>query len=367
MGIKFEFLKAGYGDSILISTDEGTNILIDGGLVPTKDEIVTKVNKLKKKDELDLVVLTHIDNDHICGLIALIKEKNNIKINKLWFNSANLKVSKESSEKAGGQAIYFENLIEKQDIAYYNDISLEEEDKTYNINEIKLELLSPMKKDVEKLNKEWISEEEKLCNGHKVEEKNSKLGFDTRKIEELEKTFLTELQKLEEKETTQRDTPENQSSIAFILKYKKEKFLFLADANIGVINESLNRLGYSKKTPLKVKFVKLSHHGSKNNINQEFLDLVETEDYVILTNGQKFQHPDKETLSLIIMRYFRKNKKLNLFFNYKDFFQKKFMDNENELDLIMLSERDIDNKFSKIEKNYNFTAKYKSVMEYPFV
>jgi len=365
MGIKFEFLEAGYGDSILISTDDGTNILIDGGLVPTYKVIKKRVNKLKKKNELDLVVLTHIDNDHICGLISLIREKNKIKINKLWFNSANLKVSKESSEKAGGQAIHFEKLIKNNGIIYSNNIYLENKNKSYCINkDIELKLLSPIKEDVKELNKNWKNEDEVHCNGIKVE-KNSQLSIDTREIEKVEQDFSIELKDLENKEITQNDTPENQSSIAFILKYQDKEFLFLADANIGIINQSLRRLGYSKNNPLKVEFVKLSHHGSKNNINHEFLKLVDTEKYITLTNGNKFKHPSKETLSLIIMKHHFANKSLSLYFNYKDFFKKKFMDGEDENDVaIMWSERRIDTKFSEIEKKYNFKAIYNSIMEY---
>jgi len=360
MGIKFEFLEAGYGDCILISTDEGTNILIDGGLVPTAEIIKDKVKDLKKKNELDLVILTHIDNDHICGLIALLREKNKIKINKLWFNSANLKISKETSEKAGGQAIHFEKLIDNKKIDYSNNIYLEnDKSKSYFINEIELKLLSPKVEDVEELNKKWKNIDETDCRGKKME-KNSQLCTDTREIEEVEQIFSNELNN----DLIQKDTLENQSSIAFILKYKDKEFLFLADANIGVINSSLNTIGYSKDNPLKVEFVKLSHHGSKNNINHKFLDLVETEKYITLTNCKKFQHPDKETLSLIIMKHFRKKKNLTLFFNYKSFFKKKFMDGEKKSEVILWSEREIDEKFSIIEKKFNFKAIYKSIMEY---
>ena len=359
MGIKFEFLEAGYGDSILISTDDGTNILIDGGLVPTYKVIKKRVNKLKKKNELDLVVLTHIDNDHICGLISLIREKNKIKINKLWFNSANLKVSKESSEKAGGQAIYFEKLIKDNNISYSNDIYLEHNSKSYNINEIELNLLSPMLEDVEELNKNWVDKDATDCSGRK-KEKKAQLTIDTRKMEEVEHDFSMELHN----GMTQNNTLENESSIAFILKYQEKKFLFLADANIDIINQNLKRLGYSKNNPLKIEFVKLSHHGSQNNINHEFLELVDTEKYMTLTNGKKFKHPSKETLSLIIMKHYHAKKPLFLYFNYKDFFKKKFMDGENRLKVMLWIGNKIDTKFSEIEKKYNFKAIYRPVIEY---
>ncbi|HHH72936.1 MAG TPA: Zn-dependent hydrolase, partial [Sulfuricurvum sp.] len=92
------------------------------------------------------------------------------------------------------------------------------------------------------------------------------------------------------------ETEKNASSIAFILKYKKEKnFLFLADADINIINHSLKKLDVEL---LNFEFVKLSHHGSfKNNINKEFLQLINTDKYIILTDGQHkgYRHPHKET------------------------------------------------------------------------
>lgn len=48
MGIRFEFLKAGNGDCILISTSNGTNILIDGGLTDTYREIKKHLREMKK-------------------------------------------------------------------------------------------------------------------------------------------------------------------------------------------------------------------------------------------------------------------------------------------------------------------------------
>jgi len=86
MGIRFEFLRAGKGDCILISIDEGTytekNILIDGGVSKTYDNsthgIGTLKSKLRRIKSLDLVVLTHIDDDHICGLIQLLKDDEHV-------------------------------------------------------------------------------------------------------------------------------------------------------------------------------------------------------------------------------------------------------------------------------------------------
>ena len=76
--------------------------------------------------------------------------------------------------------------------------------------------------------------------------------------------------------------------------------MFLGDAHIDLIVESIKELGYSSENRLKLEFVKLSHHGSSKNLNSEFLDLIESQKFVISTNGGRHKHPNKETLSKIV-------------------------------------------------------------------
>ena len=321
MGIKFEFLKAGNGDCILISTSEGTNILIDGGLTSTYDDIKTK---LRTKKTLDLVVLTHVDNDHICGLIALLRksEENRKKINTLWFNSfESIYVDDESTDNIGAsQGILFEKLIQKyKHILHKGDIYLRDskEMNIYSIKQdIKLILLSPLKCDLEKFKIDWQEDKEKMkakfCNGRRSENISSSYKDTDSSIN-------------------------NRTSIAFIFKYREDNYLFLGDAHIDVINDSLQELGYSKTNRLKLKFVKLSHHGSEKNINRTFLDLIDCQQFVILTNGTKFNHPSKCTLELIYK--YQDEKEIEFLFNYEDYYREK------------LSTED--------EKKYNFKAKYR--------
>lgn len=70
-------IDVGQGDSILVQTPNGKNMLIDGG---TKGSGTKVVNFLKSKgvSSLDVVVATHPDADHIGGLIAVL---NSFKVN----------------------------------------------------------------------------------------------------------------------------------------------------------------------------------------------------------------------------------------------------------------------------------------------
>ncbi|HBJ01836.1 MAG TPA: hypothetical protein DDY89_15420, partial [Lysinibacillus sp.] len=69
--MKVHFIDVGQGDSILIQSHDGKNILVDGG---PKSAGKTVVSYLKTKGikKLDYVVATHPDADHVGGLIAVL-------------------------------------------------------------------------------------------------------------------------------------------------------------------------------------------------------------------------------------------------------------------------------------------------------
>lgn len=328
MGIRFEFFEAGCGDSILVSTSGGTHILIDGGISSTyEDEISYQLSEL---DKLDLVVVTHIDNDHICGVMELLNDQyNRLKIKKLWFNMASEELTfmaNHNNEIGQGQGDLFTHFINQYKIPHKNNIYLDEHEAN-NIFlialDIELILLSPNKEHLDNLRNMWKNNDVlRDCNGRKVEIGGGQRSIDRRDIKVLFDNENKIKFGIETSET-------NKSSIAFIVKYKDKNFLFLGDADIRVINERLQQLGYSKKNKLNVEFVKLSHHGSKKNINREFLDLIKTNTFVTLTNGtypsrSKYKHPDKETYALILNHEDRAEH-INLYFNYNQPIDKKFV------------------------------------------
>lgn len=85
-----DFLAVGdktSGDAIFIRTIDPINgeiiNLVDGGYSGTADNIKLFMEKWYKRKEIDNMILTHGDNDHISGLIKIIEE-NKIKVKNLW-------------------------------------------------------------------------------------------------------------------------------------------------------------------------------------------------------------------------------------------------------------------------------------------
>src|SRR5690606_14407471 len=95
-----KFLQALNGDSIFISfleNDIPRNILIDGGIGNTyintsniKGDLHKVIDRIRNDEQfIDLLILTHFDDDHIGGILRWLnkdKEASNL-IRKVWFNS----------------------------------------------------------------------------------------------------------------------------------------------------------------------------------------------------------------------------------------------------------------------------------------
>ena len=67
-------------------------VIIDGGLTDTATALRQRIDKARRErgvDTLDieLLVVTHIDNDHILGIIDLLKEETpGLRVKDIWFN-----------------------------------------------------------------------------------------------------------------------------------------------------------------------------------------------------------------------------------------------------------------------------------------
>ncbi len=70
--LEVDFLDVGQGDAILIKTPAGQNILIDGG--PDKSVVKQLGKNLSFWDkQIDMVILTHGHDDHVTGLVDVLK------------------------------------------------------------------------------------------------------------------------------------------------------------------------------------------------------------------------------------------------------------------------------------------------------
>lgn len=201
-------------------------------------------------------------------------------------------------------------------------VCVEQQSKVALTSDTSIYLLSPNKQKLEKLKKLWSDELKRY--GANFNIGNSQLyddafemllSWEKEKAKVALKQISTTKETLEELLKTpfnEDDTATNGSSIAFVLQVQNKKMLFLADAHPGLIVHSLNEL--QKEGTIIFDLIKVAHHGSYGNISRELLNKIDSERYLISTNGQKNNHPDKETIAHIVTR--RADFHRKLYFNY---------------------------------------------------
>ena len=323
---RIEMLPAGHGDALWIEYGnelETNRILIDGGTVSTYPHLLQRVEQVPGNERyFELVVLTHVDADHIEGLLRLFAD-NPIpcKPDRVLFNgwrqmepahgllgplqgeflSALLAVRARDAWKAEGPPLVV------PDDGPLPVINLR--------GGMKLTLLSPSWPKLKAMADEWRKTIDKA--GFKPGDLDAAWAILAGKKKFLpEEGLLGATPELDEKlrEGFRPDHAKaNGSSLAFLAEYGGKSALLLGDAHPDVIHDSLRRLCQERnQEKLAVDVVKLSHHGSKNNTSPEMLEGLDCSRYLVSTNGSHFDHPDE----ICMQRVIQFGKPGELVFNY---------------------------------------------------
>jgi hypothetical protein len=330
-----EMLPARHGDCLWIEYGEPTyvrRILIDGGPVSTFPFIEQRIAQVPMGERsLELVVLTHVDADHVEGLVRFFASNPvPLVVKRVWFNGWR------QMEQAHGllgamQGEFLSALLVRRTPAAWD-----QDAKPWVVPDagplpttpldgrLTLTLLSPTVKKLDQMRAEWKSVMEKAGI------KPGDLDAAWKKLGEQKKFLPTDgllgngpnLDELLEKLFLQDKAKPNGSSIAMLAEYGGKSILLLADAHPDAVASGIRRLCAARGIPrLRVEAVKVAHHGSKNNTSEELLGLIESPIYLVSTNGDQFQHPDEECIARII-RYGKPEK---LYFNYETQFTKPWL------------------------------------------
>ncbi len=243
---------------------------------------------------INMVIVTHIDRDHIGGIIKVLQDEDHLKnIKYLLFNEpeqCNLFYApNDSAEVNAEDGNSLLNILKKNtNLQYIKSIHNLNSQLENTLSDIipntKIKILSPSPEGLSDLLSLWDRDEFKKENNVCAEVMNSITG-DVTALADMKYELDSKIP--------------NKSSIALLLTHNNKNFLLLGDAHITEINKSLIKMG-AKEEPLDVEFVKLSHHGSIKNINKDFLGLIKTNKYIICNPSPKSKKlPNKETIAQI--------------------------------------------------------------------
>ena len=354
--ITVKLYRANAGDAFLLSfgNEQNVNIMVDMGYVSTYNSYIERdlLNLNKENRCLDLLIITHIDRDHIRGALAFFKKNglisNIIKVNEVWHNSyRHLQFAKEKKDTA----LTKDEIQVLKDIVNQNKIDTEE-DSISNISakegtslasllykyeykwndsfggkavtaisevlvsDLVFTIISPTKSKLESLENYWKKELYSIFHGITLNDENifdDAYEFYMQNINSSEISISDASSKMKKQYSEDdiinlasvkeniSDTPTNGASIAFIIEYLDKRLLFLGDAHEDVIYENLLDLKRNGDN-LKFDVVKVSHHGSINNSSKRLFDLIIADNYIISTDGKRSGHPSHNVLSMIISK-----------------------------------------------------------------
>ena len=267
------FLDVGQGDGILIRTEQGTSILIDGGSTSNQrvgEYVLLPAIRYYGMSELDYVFVTHGDADHISGIEYLL-----------------------NAEHIG---VRIRNLV----LAKYGDrqglANIETLAKEKNINVVYMEagdkIQEKQNPDMAGLTLECLYPSGSTLEAKQVVEREASGIADDKKIAIGLDNAITA--NVPGEEATGSGLDANDLSMVLLAKYAGRKILFTGDA--GSMVEK--RLILEKSILLsETDALKVGHHGSHSASSKGFLQMTKPQ-YAIISCGKKnhYGHPHEETL-----------------------------------------------------------------------
>jgi hypothetical protein len=316
-----EMLPAGHGDALVVEYGTRTDphqLLIDVGPFHSWDGVRRELMR-RRRDRYEVFVVTHVDEDHIGGAIALLNDPNlKQRIDHVWFNGFvhcksggnvlgpvngeqlttriveggfrwNQGFTPKASNDVGGPVVVPSN----------GDLPCIELP-----GRARVVLLSPSGPKLKTMAKTWEHDVVKagLVAGAGDSRHTTSPKPHDRKFDPLPDPLDHDAIETLAAENATDSSKANGTSIAFILEYDDKRVLFGADAQAPVLTKALKR--YAERVGEArphIDLVKLSHHGSNANLSTAMLELIDCRRYLISTNGDNFAHPDDAAIAKVIM------------------------------------------------------------------
>lgn len=342
MQVKFQTFPVGVGDCITLllkNGDKEIHIMVDCGLYTQEvnDYIVNEFHS-----RIDYLIVTHIDNDHISGVIEMLKSTPSLTINHIFYNCYQ-RTTDDLQE-------WDENMVENMKNVYHHlpvvidmleqkinaetsmslaELILENENwkrawrREYITDESsmvdlgdemgRMIFLSPNKEALDTLDKKYrllfwktlykpkkldYDKEETIYESlMRIMEQEDNEGFDEEPVSS--KVLDENALKFYADEKMKGLSPANEASIAFIWEHEGHRILFMGDANPDQVVKKIGDVYKDTPKPVLFDAIKISHHGSAHSTSKELVSIADSERYFV--TGGANTRPSYQALSRIII------------------------------------------------------------------
>jgi hypothetical protein len=311
MDLDLELLPAKEGDAVLVSWGPPAarhRMLIDGGPATAYPEVSARLREVAAAGPLDLVVLTHIDGDHIEGALLLTNDAGlSLGIAGYWFNGP----AQLSPRLGAAEGEMLAALLGARGVplnAAFGAAAVcapktGPRPRWSLPGGLVLTVLGPDPDDLEALRKGWLPA---LRDGGLVFASEQAALKSLRSTARLTPatTFLSggrdrpDVTRLARQPGRRDGSASNRSSIVLLAEYGECRLLLAGDATPAALTVAVRRLLAERDLDrLELTAFKLPHHSSNNNITKELLDLLPARHYLFSTDPRKYGHPHDATVA----------------------------------------------------------------------
>jgi beta-lactamase superfamily II metal-dependent hydrolase len=360
--MKLTVFQSGMGDCLLLTGADGRRMLIDGGMSNAYDTHVSPFmgNLQAKKQKLDVVYVSHIDADHISGVLKMMndlvewrvhdfqKQNDNPnhkepdvfrppEIGAIWHNAFHEQVKDNAdpitdmlaasakilsggeSRKLKGLAQIHHNLTSSipQAIKLSRRISAQQLNIPLNphsggklmlvrdskepvmVGDMKVFVIGPHNRDLVILRKkwnEWLEANQEALEQIEAKAKADSADLDKNDVSAITASMLAQAEQFGNRLSV---TPPNLASLMLLVEESGKSILLTGDGHADDILKGLEH--YEKLDAdgrIHVDVLKVQHHGAANNIHADFCEAVKADHYVFCGNGQH-SNPEPGVIELI--------------------------------------------------------------------
>jgi hypothetical protein len=286
-------------------------VLIDGGRQSTYAILRQRFAVLPaEQSEFELLILSHVDADHIEGFLKLVADPElPVRFKDVWFNGRyhlyRPESRPESPEEFGarqGEAFSRGILSRGWDwnAAFGGASIVIPDDGVLPVKNLadglKLTVLSPTWPNLVKLRPVWDRELEKAGMGAQIlapdTDSPALESFGGLSVEVVEEAAATEFEA--------DDSAANGSSICVLVEFDGRSAVLTGDAHADTITASLAKLHEGRGHTVKLDAYKLSHHGSRGTHSVDVMRQIHCRRFLVSSDGSRHKHPHVESIARTI-------------------------------------------------------------------
>lgn len=366
--MKLTAFQSDKGDCLLLRNDAATtHILVDGGMsVSYNAHVAAAMGKLRTaRKKLDVVYVSHIDQDHIAGVLKMFDDEAAWRVHlfqkahsnpnskppkvprppevlELWHNGFHDQVPMNGkpianqlsatapvlagSKNAGvraealrqselatsiGEAIEVSRRISPKQLNIPLNprsngklMMLRQNQPPLTIGDLKVTIIGPTSGHLKTLRQEWNDWLESVDGKRRLKTINEAAVRDQERLgtaSEFDSLLTSLLIQAESFGDPDEVTTPNLASLTLLVEDATSSLLLTGDARGDQVVDGLKQAGRLVDGKFEVDVLKVPHHGSENNIDSDFVEAVIARHYVFCGNGSS-GNPNHKVIEMMFRR-----------------------------------------------------------------